>query len=799
MDKRTLIFLVGMTVVFFFMHQWFDFGGSKTPSFAQPITKVIVAGQGSPSGPLSAVEEKALNIVKIYSDFEMTKFVTKGVRQKDTFISIASKLDLPEVAYVRSGVGTPVAERFQLAVKPEKLEDPILYVTFPLAKLETPWIPDQGTFDITGIYFDEQHVYTIAGKTEGVTQVTFEQQPPKNMLLLFDFEGTTLPYGFYSTKSGKIDYLQHYKPFQNYDVFTYPEVSGAGFHYRHQDVYVLENDYLQVVFSPINGSVSEINLPFHSEKNPHSVVREIGIDRTLKQDYPDYDKFPQNKYFIADGKEGRKELTPNEGGYYPLLRRGIVGNDDTTLATIKPYYYAFNITEKDQPPEPKDYTVKRFEKDLIELELIEGNRKITKTFKLPQNPEEFPYTLDLTVKIEGDARNLVLSLGVPEAELISGSFTPTLKYRAFRNGKPIVEDIKTPKDMVNFSHISADWYANGNGFFGVILNPTQKSPAGLEVVANSGELAPSRISAIDAQYQRYPVDKFPGYVMNAPLLSKPATSHFRIYAGPFDEKTLRQVDLAFTDPISGDNPDFLAAKSPHGWFAFISQPFAKFLYIILNFFHSMTSSWGISIILLTVVLRIMLYPLNNWSMKSTAKMQKVAPKVQAVQEKYKKDPKRAQVEIMNLYKQEGANPFGGCLPMLIQLPFLFGMFDLLKTSFELRGAPFIPGWIDNLTSPDVIFSWQYPIPLIGTTFHLLPILLGVIMFFQQRMMAPAVTDKAPTDQQRQQRFMGNIMTVVFTVMFYNFPSGLNIYWISSMLLGILQQWWINKQLLVKGK
>ncbi|MBS0628981.1 MAG: membrane protein insertase YidC [Verrucomicrobia bacterium] len=799
MDKRTLIFLVGMTIVFFIMHQIFDFGvGSKTPAFNQPQTKVIIAGEGVSGGPMTPAEEKGLNIVSLYSDFEMTKFVMKGIQQRDAFISIAPKLDLPEVAYVKSGNGTPVAVRFQLMVKPEKIQDPILYSTFHLAKLETPWLPDHGSNDIIGVYFDGPHVYSVKGKTENIKELTLDQAPPKNTLLLFNFMGEYQPYGFYIASSNTINYLQEYKPFQNFDIFTYPEVSGEGYHYRHQEGYVLENEYVQLVFSRINGAISEINLPFTSEQNPKSVVREIGIDREIKTDYPDYDRFPQNPYFVADGKGGKVVMQPKTGGYYPLLRRGLVVTDNSTLTTIKPYYYAFNITEKDQPPEPKEYTVKRFEKNLIELEFSDQHRKITKTFKLPDNPDECPYCLDLTVKTEGDARNLVLSLGVPEVELISGSFNPNLKYRTFRNGKPVVEDIKIPKDVVNFSHISADWYSNGNGFFGVILNPKEKSPAGLEVVANSGELVPSRISVIDAQYQRYPVDKFPGYVLNAPLPSKPSTTHYRIYTGPFDEKILKQVDIGLTDPTTGANPDFVAAKSPHGWFAFISQPFAKFLYIILNFFHSITSSWGISIILLTVVLRIMLYPLNNWSMKSTAKLQKIAPKLQAIQEKYKKDPKRAQMEIMNLYRQEGANPFGGCLPMLIQLPFLFGMFDLLKTSFQLRGASFIPGWIDNLTAPDVLFSWDYPLPLIGTTFHLLPILLGVIMFFQQRMMAPA-SSSTPTDQQRQQRFMGNIMTIVFTVMFYNFPSGLNIYWISSMLLGILQQWWVNKQLLAKGK
>jgi YidC/Oxa1 family membrane protein insertase len=191
----------------------------------------------------------------------------------------------------------------------------------------------------------------------------------------------------------------------------------------------------------------------------------------------------------------------------------------------------------------------------------------------------------------------------------------------------------------------------------------------------------------------------------------------------------------------------------------------------------------------------MLYPLNAWSTKSMVRMQQIAPEVTALQEKYKKDPKKAQIEIMHLYRERGVNPASGCLPLLIQMPFLIGMFDLLKSSFALRGAPFIPGWIDDLTAPDVLFRWETPIFFIGTEFHLLPILLGVVMFGQQRLMSSGPKDpNLMTEQQRQQRTMGTVMTVVFTVMFYNFPSGLNIYWLSSMLLGMLQQWITSKRL-----
>nr|NGX47324.1 Membrane protein insertase YidC [Chlamydiota bacterium] len=583
--------------------------------------------------------------------------------------------------------------------------------------------------------------------------------------------------------------------FEDYSVTAYtiePEIKKK---YEEEKYYVLENEYIQLVVSNLNGALTEINLPFQSQSHPNSVVKEIGFDQIIAEDYSYNNTFPQQPYSVFDEKE---QLRPQNGGYYPLLRRSILSSSNEVTSNVNPHYYAFNVFEKDEMPDPSIYTVKRFEKNLIELEVTQDNRRITKTFKLPENPEDSPYTFDLDLKIAGDARQLYMSMGVPEVELISGSFIPTLKYRLLRNQKSKVEEIKPPKTLVTFSHLTADWYCNGNGFFGVILDPLNKSIPGLAVHPVSGELVPSRITIIDAQFDRFPAEKYPGYVMHTPVLSKPGVTNYRVFAGPFDKSILETVDNSFIDPITGGNPDFIEARSNHGWFAFISKPFSKFLFIILNFFHNLTNSWGISIILLTVVLRLLLFPLNNWSMKSVAKMQQVAPKLKEIKEKYKKDPKRIQLETMNLYRKEGVNPFGGCLPMLIQLPFLFGMLDLLKSSFQLRGASFIPGWIDNLSAPDVLFSWSYPIPFIGTSFHLLPILLGVIMFVQQKYLSTASLQKAATDQQRQQRFMGNMMSIFFTFMFYKFPSGLNLYWITTMLLGILQQWLVNKKIAAKS-
>ena len=116
-------------------------------------------------------------------------------------------------------------------------------------------------------------------------------------------------------------------------------------------------------------------------------------------------------------------------------------------------------------------------------------------------------------------------------------------------------------------------------------------------------------------------------------------------------------------------------------------------------FYAVTRSWGFSIILLTIALRLMMYPLNNWSIRSSAKMQEIAPKIKAVQERYKKIRKKGQLEVMNLYRQEGINPFSGCFPILLQMPFLIGMFYLLKSTFPLRGAAFIPGWDQSPRRP----------------------------------------------------------------------------------------------------
>ncbi len=556
-----------------------------------------------------------------------------------------------------------------------------------------------------------------------------------------------------------------------------------------EEFFVLENAYQQIVFSNKGGAIAEINLPFTSGRDTLSPVLPTDLDRTFQARYPLNDYFPSFAYSINTGSGVKKMDERTLGGYYPLLRRTLFSSPTSWRSPSRSY--ALRISSPGQEIDDKFFSLSKLEKDRIEFSYSDGKRRITKSFAFSGVA---PYCLEVAIKIDGDATGLWLTSGVPEVELISDSPAPALTYKMTKgNQKTAVESLSLPKECITTTGIRPNWVCSSNGFFALIVDPITEVPAGYRACKVPGTEDPTRLTLVDPQYDLYPAEKYPGYEFQLPL--GPETTQLRYYAGPLQTDLLTQVDQAYTNPVTRDNPQYILALSYHGWLTFISEPFAKFLFILMNFFHTITSSWGVAIILLTVILRIMLYPLNAWSIKSTLKMQGVAPRVTALQEKYKKDPKRAQVEIMGLYKEHGVNPLSGCFPLLIQIPFLIGMFDLLKSVFELRGVSFIPGWIDNLTAPDILFSWDYPILFFGTSFHLLPFLLGAVMWAQQRFSSSTPTDaKKLTDQQRQQRMMGNIMTVVFTVMFYHFPSGLNLYWLSSMALGIGQQWWMTRRM-----
>ncbi len=210
-----------------------------------------------------------------------------------------------------------------------------------------------------------------------------------------------------------------------------------------------------------------------------------------------------------------------------------------------------------------------------------------------------------------------------------------------------------------------------------------------------------------------------------------------------------------------------------GWLGLIARPL--FLWLKWTYNH-IVHNWGWAILLQTLVINLALLPLRLSQMKSMLKMQRVAPQIKSIQEKYKKyslrDPRKADMntEISALYKKEGVNPAGGCLPLLIQMPFLFAYYRMLGVAIDLRHAHWL--WIQDLASPD---------PL-----HILPVAIVITMFFMQRMTPQAGMDPS------QQKMMNVMMPGMMGVISWNLPAGLGLYWSAGQLIGIVQQSVMNR-------
>src|SRR6056297_920812 len=260
---------------------------------------------------------------------------------------------------------------------------------------------------------------------------------------------------------------------------------------------------------------------------------------------------------------------------------------------------------------------------------------------------------------------------------------------------------------------------------------------------------------------------------------------FQFYVGP---KLAREL-TNYNDPDqNGFNTDDLHLDevmdtgSILGWLAWILKK-------MLVLFHSMVPNWGIAIIMLTLAIKLVLYPITHKSYESTSKMQALNPKITELRAKYKDNPQKMNAEMASLYKTEGVNPLGGCLPLLLQMPIFIALYGLLNKHFDLRGATFIPGWISDLSSPESIFSLPFQIPLIGwSDIRLLPILFAGTMFLSSKLMQ---TPTAGANQSSMKMMTYGMPVFLFFVL-YNAPSGLLVYWIITNFLTMVQQKAIGK-------
>jgi len=247
--------------------------------------------------------------------------------------------------------------------------------------------------------------------------------------------------------------------------------------------------------------------------------------------------------------------------------------------------------------------------------------------------------------------------------------------------------------------------------------------------------------------------------------------NFTLYLGPRDLYILKTLNKNLEKAVN------------FGWFDIIAKP----LLVALRFFNKYLSNYGLSIILLTILIKILFWPLTRKSYQSMKEMRKLQPMMAKLREKYKNNKQEMNKQLMGLYKTYKINPMGGCLPMLVQMPVFFAFYRILPNSIELRHAPFVL-WVNDLSAPERLFSFPFTIPLMAPPYGIpiLTLLMGASMFLQQKM-TPMTGDPA-------QAKMMMLLPVVFTFLFINFPAGLVLYWLVNNILSIAQQYRINRQL-----
>ena len=226
-----------------------------------------------------------------------------------------------------------------------------------------------------------------------------------------------------------------------------------------------------------------------------------------------------------------------------------------------------------------------------------------------------------------------------------------------------------------------------------------------------------------------------------------------LYVGPQEQESLRKLAVGLNLVVD------------YGWLTILASP----MFLVLSYIDNLVGNWGWTIVFFTILLKLVFFPLNQKAGKSIAHMKTMAPKVEAMKARYGDDKLKMNQAMMELYKTEKVNPLGGCLPIVIQIPFFIALYWVLLGAVELRNAPWM-GWITDLSSPD--------------PFYVLPVIMGASMFVQTKM------NPAPPDPLQAKVML--ILPLVFSVMFFFFPAGLVLYWTMQNILGICQQWYINR-------
>lgn len=379
-----------------------------------------------------------------------------------------------------------------------------------------------------------------------------------------------------------------------------------------------------------------------------------------------------------------------------------------------------------------------------------------------------------------------VALTIPRYELVVGAATPMNIHDLgqevgvlwFNGKKPV--DIRaswfanrtlgcfpgTPRSEYSGGEGDVAWAAVHNQFFALAAVPETNAPAIHIVQELLPKPTPAELSAGGRRINKKPEAYLASLVQPGQTLEPGAssTTSYHFYAGPKEYRRLAKLADELGSPL-----DLVMGYS--GFFGF----FAKGLLLGMNWLHDLFHfGYGVAIIVITVIIKLVFWPLTQASTRSMKRMQALQPQMKAIQAKFKDDPAKMNKKMMELWREHKVSPLGGCLPMLLQIPVFFGFFRMIRSAIELRGASFL--WVKDLTQPDTLFM----IPGIHFPFNLLPLLMGAAMLYQAHLTPPS-----PGMDPVQQKMM-RYMPLMILVFLYNYSAGLTLYWTVQNLLTILQ-------------
>lgn len=278
-------------------------------------------------------------------------------------------------------------------------------------------------------------------------------------------------------------------------------------------------------------------------------------------------------------------------------------------------------------------------------------------------------------------------------------------------------------------------------------------------------------------------------MVRKPINEQDVQDTYYMYFGPRNEKDLKVYNLADKNGWGLNGLRLSECLQSSGWLGWLETILKWIMEIVNRFVHN----WGISIILMTIIIKTIMFPFTKKQSMGTLKMQEIQPKIKAIQEKYKDNPQKLNEAMTKVYQESGYNPMSGCLPMIVQFLILFAMYNLFNNYFEFRGSVFIPGWISDLSVGDSVYTFRRSIPFFGNQLRILPLIYLASQLFYGKITGNGGTASAGSSQMQMKMMMYG-MPIVFFFIFYNAPSGLLLYWTVSNIFQMGQQIVINNMM-----